>query len=178
MIWQSFCVDFKIWTDSRECVNLTCSHRHRYSPQSPLPIAATDANVLELEDNSLNYVAGNVCKTVSKNHDCDLCSDMLVSKCRSKQDLPIFFQIQVVWSLFSEQPRHTVPSHFHSSSEMSDSFWWHVWTVKTEARHLRSSVFFKCRWGEENLWGCGLLWLSSRHYSESHWTVSACSAVS
>ena len=36
-----------------------------------------------------------MCVRLSKNHDCDLCSDMLVSKCRSKQDLPIFLKFKL-----------------------------------------------------------------------------------
>ena len=60
-----------------------------------IPSAVSEADVTELEDNSLTYVAGYVCKIVLKDHDCDCCNDMLLSTYNSKEELRVFFQFKV-----------------------------------------------------------------------------------
>ena len=61
-----------------------------------IPLAVSEADVTELEDNSLTYVAGYVCKIVLKDHDCDLCNDMLLSTYNRKEKLPVFFPVKSV----------------------------------------------------------------------------------
>lgn len=65
------------------------------SPLSNLPLVVSDADVAELEVSSLTYVAGYVCKVVTKEHACESCNNMLLSECQAKKDLPVFFQHKV-----------------------------------------------------------------------------------
>jgi len=65
-------------------------------PHSSLPLAmSADCDLPELEENSLNYVAGYACKTILKEHECQFCTDMLLVQCKDKNELPTFFQFKL-----------------------------------------------------------------------------------
>ena len=64
-------------------------------PISQVELSVTESDITELEVSSLTYVTGYVCKTVLQNHDCKLCTSMLLFECQNKKDLPVFFQFKL-----------------------------------------------------------------------------------